>query len=363
MANWTEIIANNVSLLDKRFLFTNIPFIVVTIFIIIFYLRKLKYLIRARVAENMQKDRKIRILVYTFINIILLIEFASNVCAALSGLVYGFLPSYNQNTISHTNSCQVNVEIDFQMQLFPRGWFAYLPGLLTVSTIQLLQPTVSLLLNVLRRAYLDFPYRDTIKRWMCIILLRATILFVLLSYYQTVYIGISILPILYIIDFIVYIKYSRGFYSLLKSRMEVARVQSSREEFRQSSIVFLQYRITSRYTTFTFFILTMKYCIYGIRFSSHGCIRVLCLLNAVTLGYSPLVIFDTETMDVLNNEYFYLFVIFHCLDFLYQILVLFAYCSVCIAIAISLFRQVKRYKQVNKYIHPLLDIYHGTINK
>ena len=363
MKNYTDKISNSISLLDKIFLFSNIPFTIITVFIITFYIQKLNSVIRVRnIPNNMQKHQKIRILVLTFVNVILQLELLSNISAALSGLVYGFLPIYNQNAISHTNSCQVNVAVDFQMQLFPKGWFAYLPAMLSISLIQFLQPTVSLLLNVLRRAYLDYPYRTIIKRWMCIILIRGCILFLLLSYYQTVYIGISILPIIFIVDFSFYIKHSREFHSLLRSRMEVARVQSSRREYRDKSIVLFQYRITSSYTILTFSILTLKYCTYGIRFFIHGSIRLLCLNNFVTFGYSPLIFFNSNILDILNNVYFYLFVIFHCLDFLYQILVSFAYCIVCIGIAINFYRKTKKYKHINRSIQPLISFYHKNLN-
>ena len=350
----------------KILMFSNIPFTFITIFIIAFYFNKLRTSLGSRniqdISPESRKDRRIRILVLKFIILILLIELSTNVCGGFGGLVYGFIPRYEQRSITPTNSCQVNRDVDFQMELFPISWFAFLPDLLDISIIQLLLPTVSLLLNVLRRAYLDYPYRTIIKRWMCIILIRGCILFLLLSYFQTVYIGISILPIIFIVDFSFYIKHSRECHSLLRSRMEVARVLSSRREYRDKSRVLYQYRVTSAYTTLTFFILTLKYCLYGLKNSIHGLTRMLCLVNLITFGFFPVIVFSSNALNALNALSLYLFIAFHFLDLLYQILISFAYFLVLFAIGIRFYKQQNKFKYINTSIRPLLNGYHRTVD-
>ena len=342
----------------KILIFSNIPFIIISVFIMIYYVNKWRLMFRKRVIavyknklknvdsdpSILMKDRQLRILVFKFIFIIILIELSSNIFAASSGIVYGFIPIYDQRHIPQMNSCQINIEIDFQMQSFPKGLLAYFPTILNISLTQFLQPTVSLLLNVLRRAYLDYPYRTIIKRWMYIILIRGCILFLLLSYYQTVYIGMSILPIFYIVDFINYIKNSRNFYLLLKDRAAVARFHSSRKEYRNKALVLYQYGKTASYTALTFFVLTLLYSTFGLKSSIHGATRSLCFF---TFGYSPLIVYTSAALTILNNVMKYLSVIVLCLDYLYQILISFAYCLVCIAIGLGVYSETKQINKIN----------------
>ena len=340
------------------------PFTVIIVFISIFFIRRLWMLSQHSNPEDgfeRKKDKRIKILVLKFIIIILLIEFSSNLCGMLSGIVYGFVPIFDKNDISPLNNCRTNEEVDFIMQLFPRGWFAYLPTMLHISIVQFLQPTVSLLLNVLRRAYLDRPYRAVIKRWMCIILLRSCIFITLQIFYQTIYISFLMLPLFYIIDFKVYLTHSRRFYSLLKSRMEIARLHSCREEYQDKSMVFLQHRVTSSYTTLIFSILTLKYSIAGIRYIIHGSIRILCTFHSITLGYSPLIFYNLVTRQVLNRIELYFFFALHLLEIVLQLLISLAYVLVCIGIGIRLYIQMKNYKHINTIIRPLIIQYRSTV--
>ena len=351
--------------LFRIYMLSNIPFTIISTFILGYYILRLVGLFRDRKVLDQSweviKAYKIKILIHKFIIAILLIEFSSNIFGGLSGLVYGFVPIYGQKPVPFTNSCHINIQIDFLMQKFPKGWFAYFPGLLNTSIILTLQPTVSLLLNVLRRAYLDRPYRTIIKRWMCIILLRGCILILLFCFYQTIYIGIITLPIFYIIDFTVYNVNSRHFYFLLKGRMEFARVHSSQVEYKSELMVFQQYKLTSVYTTLTFFTLTMLYTIFGIEFTIHGSIRTSCFMNTITLGYFPKIFYDSAALDILNIIIFHLFLIVLSLDYLYQFLISFAYILVCIAIVIKFFRQIRMYKQINKSIQSQLTEYHNDL--
>ena len=359
-------ISNGIATLYKIIVFNNIPFIFIAVLILMYYLHALRVKIRQRNIPDYntgnEKAGKINILVHKFIFVMLLIELSTNTTAIITGMIYGFDPQYDQKIIPPLNSCRTNPELDFQLRNYSKGWFSFLPAMVNFSITQFLQPTVSLLLNVLRRAYLDYPYRNIIKRWMYIILIRGCILFLLLSYYQTVYIGISILPIFYIVDFIIYIKSSRSFYSLLKSRMEVARLHSSRREYRDKYRVLHQYRVTSAYTTLTFFILTLKNSLYGTLLFINGSIRTFCLMNSITLGYSPLIFYSTTTIKAVFNFSFYFFAISRCLDSLYQALISLAYLLVCVGIGIRVYRRTERFNQINRSINRLVTHYHRTLD-
>ena len=115
---------------------------VITLLITLYFINRLRDSNRkSNCAEDSferKKDKRIKILALKFIIIILLIEFSSNLCEMLSGIAYGFVPIFDKNNISPLNNCRTNEEVDFLMQLFPRGWFAYLPTMLHISIVQFL---------------------------------------------------------------------------------------------------------------------------------------------------------------------------------------------------------------------------------
>ena len=352
------------TLLNTILLFSNIPFIIITIFVIAYYSYRIVALFRVRNIpdESLSKKefRKTNILVYKFILIILLIELSSNILRALGGLVHGQFPTYQLQSIPLTNSCRVNVRMDFQMLLFPNGWFVNFLNLFEIFIIQTLQPTVSLLLYILRRKYLSLPYRNVCKRWFITILIRSCIIFLLFLFYKTFYFATFLITLSFLIDFIIYLINSKRFHSLLKNRKEVARLHSSPEEYRDKSRVLSQYKVTSLYTTVVFSILTMIYIFWGIKWIIHGFVRILCTINLITLGYSPLIFYDSTTLHIAHKVSFVLFFIIESLDYLYQILISFAYCTVCIGISIRLYRRVKRFKKINASIRPLVIQYQNT---
>ena len=264
MENQTEHSSSYcVTLLNTILLFSNIPFIIITIFVIAYYSYRIVALFRARNIpdESLSKKefRKTNILVHKFILLILLTELSSNILRAVSGLVYGQFPIYQLQSIPLTNSCRIDVRMDFQMVLFPNGWFVHFPNLLKIFIIQTLQPTVSLLLNILRRKYLSLPHINICKHWWMTILIRNCIIFLLSLFYQTFYFATFLITLSFLIDFIIYLINSKRFHSLLKNRKEVARLHSSPEEYRDKSRVLSQYKVTSLYTTVVFFILTLRY--------------------------------------------------------------------------------------------------------
>ena len=313
--------------------------------------------------ENFErkKDRNIRILVLKFICVILMIEFYANLCSMLSGFILGYMPRYGLKSIPSIDSCRINVRLDLRMNEFPLALLAYLPSFLNISITPLLQPTVSLLLISLRRAYLDASYGNLVRFWFVVALLRSVVLFLMLSYYQTIAIGGFVIPIFHTIDYTVYLINSHRFHSLLKRRMEIARVQSSPAEYRDKLLVFNQYKITSAYTTLTFLIFTLKYSLYGIQESIHGSMRLFCFMHSITLGYSPLIFYNSNILGFLNRINFYLLSIAYYLDYGYQILISVAYLGVCAAIGIRLYRKMKKFKRINLSIRPLVERYHRTL--
>ena len=353
------------TLLNTILLFSNIPFIIITIFVIAYYSYRIVALFRARNIpdESLSKKefRKTNILVYKFILLILLIELSSNILRAVSGWVNAQFPTYQLQSIPLTNSCRVNVRMDFQMEMYPNGLFAYFPSIFEIFIIQLLQPIVSLLLYILRRKYLSLPYKNVCKRWLITILIRSCIIFLLFLFYQTFYFATFLITLSFLIDFIIYLINSKRFHSLLKNRKEVARLHSSPEEYRDKSRVLSQYKVTSLYTTVVFFILTLTYIFWGIKLNIHGFVRILCTINLITLGYSPLIFYDSTTLHIAHKVSFSFFFIIESLDYLYQILISFAYCTICFGISIRLCRRVKRFREINTSIRPLVTNYHSTL--
>ena len=361
LENRTQTISADI-VITKISLFSNIPFIILTIFIVAYYVHILKKMFQGRnlQEENFErkKDRNIRILVLKFICVILMIEFYANLCAMLSGIILGYDHMYSQKPIPLINSYRINVKMDYQLKMFPIELLAYLPSFLNISITPLLQPTVSLLLIALRRAYLDASYGNLVRFWFVVALLRSVVLFLMLSYYQTIAIGGFVIPIFHTIDYTVYLINSHRFHSLLKRRMEIARVQSSPAEYRDKLLVFNQYKITSAYTTLTFLIFTLKYSLYGIRTSIHGSMRLFCTMHYITLGFSPLIFYNSNILGALHRIEFYLSSTAYFLDYGYQILISVAYLGVCAAIGIRLYRKMKKFKQINLSIRPLVERYH-----
>ena len=106
-----------IEFINQTALYFNSPFTLITLLITLYFINRLRDSYRklncAEDSFERKKDRRIKILALSlrFIIIILLIEFSSNLCEMLSGIVYGFVPIFDKNDISPLNNCRTNEEV------------------------------------------------------------------------------------------------------------------------------------------------------------------------------------------------------------------------------------------------------------
>ena len=196
-----------------------VPFCLLTLFVLVYYIRRRyklyreikripRELLRKESYKNHLKNLKIKCIIHNFIIVIIILEFTRSMAATIN-----YIPDWIMFAHGNTKSMS-----NFQRNI--QTYYYLFIGPILLAFV----PVLCLLMNFLWLAYRKYEYKYTFIRWMWYIGLR--VFLNLLNNYIQIHFTQYILSIItsliveffIILDFIQYVYYSRRFYLYLKSR-------------------------------------------------------------------------------------------------------------------------------------------------
>ena len=190
---------------------------------------------------KVKKNLQIKSMIYNFILIISSIE-----CVTFTvwGIIFVYT-SYRQHSVNYYNVV-VLVSANSSCILQHTTLAHFIMNIATILALNV-GTLVALFFAVLRRAFINYPYRRLIKYFVLYILLRSIFLIPLSYFLVTSYfVKIAFVPFL-ITDSYLYITSCRSFYILLKGRRDEARWHSSdstRRDYREKRKIAKHFLIT-----------------------------------------------------------------------------------------------------------------------
>lgn len=352
-----------------------IPFNFITPVLIVYFLRQRKQLI-ARIKEipNYQSDTpinlgneiknfKLKLLVCHFILMLLVIESITNLAESLAYLPNSFKTESNQTRVELTSSCWIEQNQKLKQFENLMEWIrSILPFSLMKALRLMIMPIVTILLKILASAFFNFSYKRTARKWLLVTFTRSLIVFVMRSVRWTHYYANIVIILSVVMDYICFLKASRRFYLVLKSKKIEARWHSSEIDYRDKQNVFYQFVLSNSYTGVTFLVFTLREVIDSFRSVFNFFTRSNnCVVRYFTFGLINL--------DLTAAQKSRLALIYHSTDYvrffledLYQLFIFVAYFVVILALLITLLRRRRFYKRVNKdVVTPLMDRYKASI--
>ena len=185
-------------------------------------------------------------MVYNFLIVIMMIEIMSNLIFGIGAI------GHSENVTSTDKNRTKFITAD-------RNRYLHHIGNLSVITTGFVFPILSLFLIVLRRAFINLPYKKWVWKYSVYILLRVIVMLIILWFPLTFIIGVFMHLLLGIFDFYVYISSSRAFYVLLKGRRDEALYHSSRKDYLEKKRIANQFFYTQVSTSFGGFLVLMLY--------------------------------------------------------------------------------------------------------
>ena len=357
-----------------------IPFIIITPFLIVYYINHRKTL-KAKLKDcphqtslnniENEKNYRLKLLVCHFIILILIIEWSSNIIYGLAYfpnfkkfIVYHFPPSQgNYTNVQLTATCWIEQNNKLKQFSSLADWLATIvPFGLHESLSLLIMPISTILLRILSKAFFNYPYKGTAYKSLAFISLRSLLVTFLLLVRITHYPASVIQIACVTADYICFLRASRRFYAVLKSRKIEARWHSTRKDYIEKYHVFYQYKITSTYTTITFLVYTLRTLVdSGLTVLYFFINTNVCVISYMTLGIVNINV-NNSTVSYLQNMYTKMDYLRFTLGYAYQFLISFAYLMVILAIIVAVLKKRRFYQRVNHIItRPLVAQYHDTI--
>ena len=340
-----------------------IPFLVVTLPVLT-YLVYQKYQGRIRIRNvphftifniDLKKEKKnleIESTIHNFLILILIIEISANVSLGMQLIINETIESVNHDAHNSTLETYGNTSI-------LANPFLVLLRNLSGIMLSLILPVLCLFLIVLRRVFINLPYKHWVRRYILYILARLITVVVLFLITKAFHIlQIFQLP-LTLFDIHVYISTSRAFYVLLKGRRDEAFYHSSRKDYLEKKI------ITNRF----FYTQVLTYVLIAI-----------ILLNNISEFFTSLIsiLYNSGVHSTISSGYFPKFNLpwrafaYKILDIsryvtdvstaLIDLYIISAYFSVLVSILFKLSFRRKRFNHVNDWItRPLMERYRSTL--
>ena len=344
--------------------FVIIPYILVALFVIS-YFAYLKYLIWKEIQKlptaiygvdvnNFRKNLQIKSMVYTFILIISIIEFVSNIVTETDLLI---LPTIEpeDSWINLSNSCRIE---DAQLKILGiRSTFFYsrARNIAEVMCSELLI-LMALFYIILRRMYLSVPYHRHIRKYIIYIVVKC----VFVSFMQTIFFGeLLYLPFL-LIDFVIYICASQKFYNLLKGMRNAASLHSSKSEF-------LQKKQTVRrffYARLATIVMILLFLIIALAVFIEAAFQILtsCFLSYITSDYIPSITLSDQANELIEDVCHSCFLTQMFFLFIVELITIAIYLALCVDIILIAVRKRRRYNNSNfLFTRPLMEKYRRSL--
>ncbi|KAI6657893.1 hypothetical protein LOD99_15611 [Oopsacas minuta] len=230
-------------------------------------------------------------------------------------------------------------------------------------TINLILPITCLYLIVLRRAYLNLPYKKWVIGYLIFIIGRLS-LFVLLSLSIPLsYISQMMYFPFEVIDLCVYIPCCKSFYLLLKGRRDEARWHSNITVFYANCLIVKQFFYAQIFTSTCFVLLIIDSLILFYVSPIRIMLYFPSFIYKFSFGLFPTLTFSKQQNDILGNILKNSMSIHTAILIIIEISVSLVYVMVCVGIVLKFVRKQKQYNSVNvATIKPLMERYHATLS-
>ena len=353
---------------------TAVSIFAVTLPVLIYFLYQ-KYQVRIQIRnvpdstifsidlDKVKKNLEIQSMVYNFLIVIMMIEIITNAFAGI-GVIGLYDEKVNFSTFFESTKFTYR-----NRTLFTRGVqrnpyyhhiYVYMRNLSTI-TIGLVFPILCLFLIVLRRAFINLPFKQWVRKYSVYILIRLIVMLILSWFNITIILGALVQLFLSIFDICVYISSSRAFYVLLKGRRDEALYHSSRKDHLEKRRITNQFFYTQVSTHFLGFLLLMLYIsIFSSTifhtFSHPNCFEL------ITFDYFH------EFPSSCHAFTFKIGIICDLIEvvliYLIEIYLFFAYLLISIGILAKLFIRRKKFNHVNDWLtRPLMERYRSSLEE
>ena len=339
-----------------------IPYLAVILSVFAYFVHQ-KYQIRIRLRnvpystifnidlDKVKKNLGIESTICNFILVLLILELSTNISWGICQFLNSDLNinAYSDNkTIPMQNQTAVNNRI----KNFNR--FALFLSCFPPMAFSSILPVLCLFLIVLRRAFINLPYKIWVRRYTVYISVRFVAMLVMSLFLETYFIlHVMFLP-LTLFDICIYISSSRAFYVLLKGRRDEALYHSPRNEYLRKKGIASQFFYTQIITYFGLFALLTNYTYLALDGLNN--IRTYLNLFGYTSPY-PFPNYDTYINHFLSIMEMMSFGLLDSYSFITNLIVL-------LYIVLKLFIRRRKLNQVNSWItRPLMERYRCTLEE
>ena len=349
--------------------FVLIPYLVIMVAVFVYFVYQ-KYQVRTRIEnvpystifnidlDKVKKNLEIQSMVYDFMLLLMMIEVLANVFWGIRQFIYTDLNKSKFHIVNTSTSVRnqtifkVTIEVNhFLMLLFE----------LDTITLSLILPVLCLFLIVLRRAFINLPYKLWVRKYSVYILVRVVLMSIMSLFIETHFIVGVMYLLFFLFDICVYISSSHAFYVLLKGRRDEALYHSSRKDYLEKKSIAKQYFYTQIFSLFGLFIILLYY------ISNFFEIIISMLTNpvlfqSISLGYFPNFSFYTSNAMTIANRFSDIFQPICAL--LLELCAFLPYIVIFVSILLKLLIRRKKFNHVNDWItRPLMERYRSSLEK
>ena len=306
--------------------------------------------------SKVKLNLKIETVIYNFLLVLAVLEFSTNVSWAVSRT--DSFPRHEYNISKLIQSIEVGSKHwiqDLVVIRFKRHTLLYL-NLIQQS---ILLPIICLFLIVLRRMYLNLPYRNWIIGYSVSILARTMFFLGLMLHHNLHHLLEMLVFPIGLVDFVVYVVCCKKFYLLLKGRREEARWHLTQEEYHKRSRIAKQFLYSQTYTFLIYLILLTTFLISLVQTLTRF---VLDISDSQSKVSSNPISIPTYCRKVLTGIYILVLLIQIFTVILLEVILALSYVMACIGIVWKLCRKRMKFNHVNDWVtKPLMERYRATL--
>ena len=225
----------------------------------------------------------------------------------------------------------------------------------------LIFPVLCLFLIILRRAFINLPYQQWVRKYSMYMLIRVIVILILFCFHKTIIVGMFVQLLLGIFDICVYNSSSHAFSVLLKGRRDEAFYHPSRSDYLEKKRIANQFFYTQLFTHFLGFQLLLLY-VSSFAYYIFDTIHDPNLFELMTFGYFPN--FPSSWYPIASKIKKNMCQIRAALVYMTDLYMFFVYLFVSLSILVKLFIRKKKFNHVNDWLtRPLMENYRATLEE
>ena len=308
--------------------------------------------------SKVKQNLEIESMVYNFLLTLSVLEFATNLFWVVRE-VYEF--DFNQHNHS-TNLNISEISVSKPENAAPKTFHFPLKYIYMILQSTLC-PLMCLFLIVLRRAYINLPYKKWNRGYTLAILFRSFLLFTMFSFAQTVYLARMLFFLFSLIDVYIYVPSCKSFYVLLKGRSIEARWHSTQSDYRKKRQIVTQFFYAQIFTISGLLLLLFDYSILFIQTLLLIISRDPRFADTTSLSIFPKFFVSSAAISIIDYILYYSLGVQWIVTIIFQFFLFLSYALVCLAIIVKLIRKRKQYNKVNEWAtKSLMEEYRATFD-